>query len=49
MIDAILIDLSAQATWSNERSVSLKGTRTSASDAAVSTLTGYGVVVTVTA
>ncbi len=49
MIDAILIDLSAQATWSNDRSVSLKGTRTSASDAAVSTLTGYGVVVTVTA
>ena len=47
MIDALLIDLAAQATWANEKTINIKGTRTSASDAAVTTLTGYGVAVTV--
>ena len=49
MIDALLGDLSAQPTWATEKSIELKGARTSASDAAVATLTGYGVAVTVTA
>lgn len=46
-IDALLIDLAAQSSWTGNKVVNLKGTRSSASDAAVATLTGYGVAVTV--
>lgn len=47
-IDALLIALAATVTtWTNERTVNLKGARTSASDAAYSTLQGRGVAVTV--
>jgi hypothetical protein len=49
MIDALLIDLAEQSTWASEKTINLKGERTSASDAAYATLSGYGVAVNVSA
>jgi len=48
MTDAILIDLSSVTTWGTEKVVNLRGNcgaRTSASNTAVTTLTGNGVSV----
>jgi len=48
MVDALLISLSAQATWESEKLVDLRGNcgaRTSASNAAVALLQSYGVTV----
>jgi hypothetical protein len=48
MTDALLIDLSSVTTWTNEKTIDLRGNcgaRTSASDNAVSTLQGNGVTV----
>jgi len=48
MVDALLISLSAQATWVSEKLVDLRGNcgaRTSASNAAVALLQSYGVTV----
>ena len=49
MIDTLLGDLSAQPTWATEKSIELKGARTTASDPYVATLNGNGVSVSVTA
>jgi len=46
MIDALLIDLAA-TTWTGDKTISLKGTRTSASDAAIATLEALGVMVSI--
>lgn len=49
VIDALLISLnSVVASWTNEKTINLKGARTSASDAAVTALQAKGVTVTVT-
>jgi hypothetical protein len=48
MTDALLISLSGQSSWANEKTIDLRGNcgaRTSASNSAVSTLQGYGVTV----
>lgn len=46
-IDNILIDLAASTTsWSSDKTINLSGVRSTASDAAVSTLTGLGVTIT---
>jgi hypothetical protein len=48
MTDALLISLSGQSSWTNEKLIDLRGNcgaRTSASDSAVSKLQGYGVTV----
>ena len=50
MVDAILIDLASAATWTNEKSVSIAGNcgaHTAASNAAIATIQGKGVTVTV--
>lgn len=46
-IDALLIDLAAQSSWTGYKTINLRGTRSSASDTAVSTLMGYGVGVSI--
>ena len=46
-IDNILIDLATYATsWSGDKAINLSGVRSTASDAAVLTLTGLGVTIT---
>jgi hypothetical protein len=48
MTDALLISLSGQTVWTNEKMIDLRGNcgaRTTASDNAVATLLGYGVTV----
>jgi hypothetical protein len=49
VIDALLISLnSVVVSWATEKTINLKGARTSASDAAAAALQGKGVTVTVT-
>lgn len=48
-IDALLIDLAAQSSWTGNKVINLKGARSSASDAAVATLQTLGVSVSVSA
>jgi len=50
MIDALLIDLAAQPSWITEKVVNIKGAHSGSTEvlAAIATLQGYGITVTVT-